>query len=174
VASDGLVVTNAHVVAGVERPKVIDANGRHSTTVIWFNPDLDLAILRANNLAGSPLSLVDQTVTNGTQAAVLGYPGGGAFQADPAATIDAFTATGRNIYGQESATREIYSLKAEVISGNSGGPLVNKDGAVVGVVFARSVTYDQVGYALTMPQVVQELNGAKQNTASVGTGNCAE
>lgn len=174
VASSGLVITNAHVVAGVEKPKVIDANGRHGTTVIWFNPDLDLAILRTTNLAGLPLPMVEQTVADGTQAAVLGYPGGGTFHADPAATIDAFTATGRNIYGQESATREIYSLKADVISGNSGGPLINKDGAVIGVVFARSVTYDDVGYALTMSQVVQELNGAKDNTASVGTGNCAE
>lgn len=174
VADTNVVITNAHVVAGVAKPKVIDANGRHSTTVIWFNPDLDLAILRTTNLAGLPLPLVEQTVPDGTQAAVLGYPGGGTFHADPAATIDAFTATGRNIYGQESATREIYSLKADVISGNSGGPLINKDGAVIGVVFARSVTYENVGYALTMSQVIQELNSVKGDTASVGTGNCAQ
>jgi S1-C subfamily serine protease len=174
VAGDGLVVTNAHVVAGVASPKVIDGNGTHKTTVIWFDADLDLAVLRALDLYGNPLPLVDKTLDAGTQAVVLGYPGGGAFKADPAAIIDAFTATGRNIYNQETATREIYSMKADVISGNSGGPLVDKEGQVIGVVFAHSVAYQHVGYALTMPQVIDELGQAKENIEPVGTGSCAQ
>jgi len=174
VAGDGLVVTNAHVVAGVAKPKVVDKNGTHRTTVIWFDPDLDMAVLRALDLAGKPLPLVNQTADTGTEAAVLGYPGGGAFKADPAAIIDAFTATGRNIYNQETATREIYSMKADVISDNSGGPLINKNGEVIGVIFAHSVAYQHVGYSLTMPQVINELSQAKTNIEPVGTGSCAQ
>lgn len=174
VADEGLVITNAHVVAGVVKPKVIDKNGRHATKVIWFNPDLDLAILRTQDLAGEPLPLVNQTLPSGVQAAVLGYPGGGNFKADPAAIIDAFAAEGRNIYNQGSATREIYSMKADIISGNSGGPLIDKEGQVIGVVFAHSVTYQHVGYALTMPDVIKELGAAKAANTATGTGTCAQ
>ena len=108
------------------------------------------------------------------QAAVLGYPGGGNFKADPAAIIDAFAAEGRNIYNQGSATREIYSMKADIISGNSGGPLIDKEGQVIGVVFAHSVTYQHVGYALTMPDVIKELGAAKAANTVTGTGTCAQ
>lgn len=174
VAADGIVITNAHVVAGVSKPQVIDKNGTHRTTVIYFDPHLDLAILRTLDLAGKPLDLARHTADDGTQAAVLGYPGGGGFQADPAAILDSFTATGKNIYNQDTARREIYSMHADIISGNSGGPLINKDGTVIGVVFAHSVTYQHVGYSLTMPQVVAALDSAKQQTQPVSTGNCAQ
>ncbi len=174
VAGNGLVITNAHVVAGVAKPEVIDKNGTHRTTVIQFNPNLDLAVLRVLDLAGKPLVLSNQTSPSGTKAVVMGYPGGGDFHVDPAAIIDAFTATGRNIYNHDTTSRQIYSMKADVISGNSGGPLVNQDGVVIGIVFAHSVTYQHVGYALTMPQVLSQLKEAKQNIEPVGTGTCAE
>ena len=174
VAADGIVITNAHVVAGVGKPHVVDRNGRHKTTVIHFDPHLDLAILRTLDLAGKPLALARNTVVDGTQAAVMGYPGGGGFKADPAAIIDSFTAVGKNIYNQDSAEREIYSMHADVISGNSGGPLIDKQGTVIGVVFAHSVTYQHVGYSLTMPQVVSALDNAKSQTQPVGTGSCVQ
>ena len=174
VADEGIVITNAHVIAGVAAPMVIDRNGTHRTTVIAFNPDLDLAVLRSLDLAGKPLTLTAKTVATGTPGAVLGYPGGGEFRADPAAIIDSFEATGRNIYNKNSVTREIYSMNADVISGNSGGPLINKNGEVIGVVFAHSVSYQHVGYSLTMPQVISQLQQAKQNIEPVGTGTCAE
>lgn len=174
VAGNGLVATNAHVVAGVSNPMIIDANGEHRTTVVWFDADLDLAVLRASNLAGKPLTLRQQNAANGSSAAVLGYPGGGDFTADPAAIIDTFTAVGRNIYNQGETKRDVYSVKANVVPGNSGGPLVAEDGAVIGVVFAQSTTYDQVGYALTMQRVMQEINQASAHTQAVATGSCAE
>ena len=174
VASDGVVVTNAHVVAGVAAPKVIDRNGTHRTTVIYFDPNLDLAVLRTRDLAGAPLVLANKVLPTGTPGAVLGYPGGGNFRADPAAIIDDFTATGRNIYNKGSVTRDIYSMNADVISGNSGGPIINKQGEVIGVVFAHSVSYQHVGYALTMPKVITQLSLAEQNTQPVQTGTCAE
>ncbi len=174
VAAPGLVITNAHVVAGVAHPYVMDSNGQHSTTVIWFDPNLDLAVLEVSNLAGSTLNLDQSIVTNGTATAILGYPGGGSFTARPGVIMDEFTAIGQNIYGQANTTRNVYELKGEVIPGNSGGPLINQKGAVVGVVFAESTEYNQVGYALAMQKVVSELHQAESSRTVRSTGQCAE
>lgn len=174
VAKKNLVVTNAHVIAGVAHPEVIDTNGRHRTAVVWFDPDLDFAVLRVNNLAGQPLPIATTTADANTPGVVLGYPGGGAFHADTAAIIDAFAAKGRNIYNQDNITREIYSLKADIIGGNSGGPLLDHTGNVIGIVFAHSVNYEHIGYALTMQQTISKLNQAAQVTTPVATGDCAE
>lgn len=174
VADKNLVITNAHVIAGVDEPFVLDANGRHRADVIWFDADLDMAVLRANNLAGGPLSVNTAAAQNGTSSAVLGYPGGGEFTAGPALVIDSFKAIGRNIYNQGSITRDVYSLKATVEPGNSGGPLVDKEGAVIGLIFAESTTYDDVGYALTMDKVMDGFTKAKQNNSLVDTGSCTQ
>lgn len=174
VAADNMVVTNAHVVAGVASPKVIDGNGRHRTAVAWFDPDLDIAVLRSSNLSGKPLPLKSVTAPAGTPTAVLGYPGGGAFRADPAAVIDTFMARGRNIYDQGDTIRQVYSLRADIISGNSGGPLIDSDGNVIGVIFAHSVNYDRVGYALTMEQTLDRLEHAQRSNTTVGTGSCTQ
>ena len=174
VASSGFVVTNAHVVAGVANPVVLDANGEHATEVVWFDPNFDLAVLRVSGLAGKPLDIDTAHAPNGTASVVLGYPGGGPFSAAPATVLSDFTAVGRNIYGQGATSRDVYGIKATVIPGNSGGPLVNRSGAVIGVVFAESTTYNQVGYALATPQVVTELHQAEARNTPVGTGQCAE
>lgn len=174
VAESSLVATNAHVVAGVTHPTVLDSRGQHRTTVIAYDPELDLAILRVDNLAGKPLALSGGTVKNNTEAVVLGYPGGGGFDAAPALVLESFTATGRNIYNQGKTERNIYSIKADVRQGNSGGPLIDKNGAVIGLVFAESTNYDNVGYALVMDAVIQELVGARNNTKAVSTGSCAQ
>jgi S1-C subfamily serine protease len=174
VITNGKIVTNAHVVAGVRSPKVIDANGLHDTRVVWFDPDVDLAVLQVGNLAGRPLRITATEQPANTPAVVLGYPGGGDFTAGAAAIIDHFTAYGRNIYGQHNTLRDVYSLQAKVIPGNSGGPVVGADGSVLGIVFATSTTYNDVGYALTGHQVANELATAEQATATVGTGSCSE
>ncbi len=174
VARQGLVVTNAHVVAGVDKPTVVDAKGRHAATPIWFDPDLDMAVLRVNNLAGGPLPAGDARIPQGTAAAVLGYPGGGSFRAGAATILDQFTAKGRDIYDRSITNRNIYELKADIIPGNSGGPLINADGAVIGLIFAESTTYEQIGYALSMGPVHAGLEQAMQRNNSVGTGICAE
>lgn len=168
------IATNAHVVAGVRSPKVIDDNGIHNTRVIWFDPDVDVAVLQVSGLAGKPLELTAAEQPANTPGVVLGYPGGGDLNAQPAAIIDHFTAYGRNIYGQGNTLRDIYSLQAHVIPGNSGGPLVGSDGTVLGIVFATSTTYNNVGYALTGHQVAGELATAEQSTTTVGTGSCSE
>jgi S1-C subfamily serine protease len=174
VAGKGLIATNAHVVAGVKHPTVVDANGRHDVKVVLFDPDLDFAVLRVNNLAGKILPINQDIVQQGTPGAVLGYPGGGNFEAQPAAIMDEFTAEGRNIYGQGDTTRDVYEVRAKIIPGNSGGPLINKKAQVIGVVFAESTSYHHVGYALTMSQVAQEINQAENRHSAVSTGGCAE
>lgn len=174
VITGNMVATNAHVVAGVASPKVQDANGTHSTRVVWFDKDVDLAVLQVNGLAGKPLTLQGTDVANGTPGAVLGYPGGGDFTAQPATVTDRFTAVGRDIYGQGRTARDVYSLQAKVIPGNSGGPLIDSNGTVIGVIFATSTQYNNVGYALTGSQVFSELQAAEQSTITYSTGSCSE
>jgi len=174
VIAPGEIVTNAHVVAGVASPKVIDDNGIHNTQVVWFDANVDLAVLRTSHLAGKPLAIDTTEQPSNTPGVVLGYPGGGDFNAQAAAIIDRFTALGRNIYGRGSTSRDVYSVKAHVIPGNSGGPLIGADGHVLGIVFATSTTYNDVGYALTGHQVAGELATAERSTTTVKTGACSE
>lgn len=174
VVSSNLVATNAHVVAGISSPYVIDAHGTHHATAIWFDPNLDFAVLRVSGLAGGPLPFNTQTISHGTPAGVLGYPGGGPFQADTAAVLDEFPAKGSNIYNQGVAIRDVYSIQANIIPGNSGGPLVDLSGNVIGVVFATSTDYNNVGYALSVHQVIDEINQAEAANQAVSTGSCAE
>jgi S1-C subfamily serine protease len=174
VAGNQLVATNAHVVAGIDRPYIQDVNGTHRGTVVWFDPQLDFAVLRTSGLAGKPLKLAQESVASGTPAAVLGYPGGGDFNATPAAVLAAFKARGRDIYSQRQTVRSIYEIQAQIAHGNSGGPLIGKDGQVLGMVFAESTTDDRIGYALTNTQLSQELSQASDRRQAVDTGQCAD
>lgn len=174
VAGDGVVVTNAHVVAGVKQPFVSDQKGKHGAKVVLFNPDLDIAILRAENLAGLPLPIESELVASGTPGAVLGYPSGAGFTAGPGVILESFKAEGRNIYNQGHTVRDVYSVKTDIEHGNSGGPIINKDGKVVGVIFAKSINYSHVGYALVMQQVQADIAKAKGLTEKVSTRSCAE
>jgi S1-C subfamily serine protease len=171
VVAPGLVVTNAHVVAGIPHPTVDDASGTHDTTVVYFDPSFDLAVLRTN-VTEPALSLDTQTVPRQTQAAVLGYPGGGQFAYGPAGVMAEFEAQGRDIYGQGLTVRDVYEIEASVRPGNSGGPLVLPNGVVIGIVFSRSTTNDTIGYALTSPGVITRVHQAEAATGSVGTGGC--
>lgn len=174
VVGNGLVATNAHVIAGIDKPYVMDANGTHRATPIWFDPDLDFAVVRVDKLAGAPLSFNTAEQPRGTNQALLGYPGGGQLAVESAAILDRFTAVGRNIYGAGQTSRDVYEVKAHIIPGNSGGPMLDKDGRVTGVVFAESTTYKNVGYALTATKVQAEVNAAKQHNQPVSTGTCAQ
>ena len=174
IVGDGFVATNAHVVAGIKNPVILDANGTHHATAVWFDPNLDFAVLRTSHLAGAPLVFNAQTIKSGTPGGVLGYPGGGNFQANSAAVTDEFTALGRNIYGQGQTSRDVYAVQSTIVPGNSGGPLVDLEGQVIGVVFATSTTYDHVGYVLSLTAVLHEIGQAKASNTPVDTGRCAE
>lgn len=170
----GLVVTNAHVVAGIPHPQVQDSLGLHDTTVVLFDPSFDLAVMRVSGLHEPPLTLDPSDVGRGVQALVLGYPGGGPFTAVPAGIMANFSAEGRDIYGQGLTLRDVYEVQAVVRPGNSGGPLVEANGEVIGVVFSRSTTNGDIGYALTSPGVLSRVQKAETASGSVGTGPCAD
>lgn len=178
VVAPGIVVTNAHVVAGIPSPDVIDATGRHATSVALFDPRLDLAVLRVRGLADPVLPVDSNVVGRGTTGVVMGYPGGGPLTARKAGVAAAFEADGLDIYGSSSTTREIYELDAVVQPGNSGGPLVASgdpgvaNGTVIGVVFARSTSNTDVGYALAMHAVSADIALALAKPQTVGTGGC--
>jgi S1-C subfamily serine protease len=173
VVAPGLVVTNAHVVAGIAHPMVQTGTVFHNTTVLLFDPSYDLAVMRVSGLTAPPLVLDPDQVGRGVQAAVLGYPGGGPFTVAAAGIMAVFEAQGRDIYGQGLTVREVYEIQAVVRPGNSGGPLVQPDGEVIGVVFSRSTTNGDIGYALTSPGVRTRVDESETRTAAVGTGGCA-
>jgi S1-C subfamily serine protease len=115
----------------------------------------------------------DDSAASGDQAAALGYPENGPYLASPVRVREERTLRSPNIYGDETVYRDTYSLYAQVRPGNSGGPLVNPGGDVIGVIFAASVTDANTGYALTADQVAAAAqSGAKADTA-VDTGDCA-
>lgn len=182
VAAPGLVVTNAHVVAGETSTQVVDASGTHRGTVVLFDPNLDVAVLRVSGLTEQPLVIRDQTVARDTTGAIMGYPGGGPLQAGPAAVNAVFRASGLNIYGTAVTVRSIYELNGDVLPGNSGGPLVASGqatgttglapGTVIGLIFANSTTTAHVGYALTMDAVAADISRAEQAAATASTGPC--
>lgn len=173
VAERGLVVTNAHVIAGIAHPQVIDPSGRaHPVQVVLFNPELDIAVMRVQDLGAPALDIDPGVVGRGTTGAALGYPGGGPLSVQPAGVMANFSATGLDIYGKNETQRQVYELDATIRPGNSGGPFVEPDGTVVGVVFARSTTDPTVGYALATPAVLNEVNRAESAKSSVGTGPC--
>ena len=171
VVGTGLVATNAHVVAGISHPTVIDANGPHRTDVVLFDPNMDFAVLRTSGLAAAPLNLDAGNVDRGIVGAVLGYPGGGSFTVSSAAVLQRENALGRDIYDSSLTQRDIYVLQAIVRPGNSGGPLITPNGTVVGVVFAMSTTDPNVGYALTSAEIQPDLAQA-QNSGPVSTQQC--
>ena len=180
VVAPGLVVTNAHVVAGVAHPVVLDGVGHHPATAVLFDPRLDVAVLRVPGLADPALPIDTDVVNRGTSGVVLGYPEGGPFDYRPAAVAAAFPATGLDIYGKTQTVRQVYQIDAVVQPGNSGGPLISSgdaslhipDGSVIGVVFARSTINPGVGYALAMAAVKTDVDRVGSSSPAVGTGAC--
>jgi S1-C subfamily serine protease len=168
----GLVLTNAHVVAGTQGTTVINPAGRSlAARVVLFDPERDVAILYVPRLALVPLT--QATARQGTQGAAIGYPGGDGEQVKPAAVNGQVRAEGRDIYGQNLVVRSIWIVQADVQPGNSGGPLVDLDGNVVGVIFAASTSQPGQAYALTDAEVQSDIDKAQGRTDAVPIGPCA-
>jgi S1-C subfamily serine protease len=174
VAADGYVVTNAHVVAGMDDPEVRSAAGWSDATTVLFDPDLDLAILSVSGATGPPLPLATEPLDRGAPGAVLGYPQGGPLDVRRAAVRRTIEAVGRDIYGHGEVERLVLELQTLVRPGNSGGPFVLPDGRVAGVVFAASSGDDDVGYAIAADEVEDPLRNAVGRTTPVDTGPCIE
>lgn len=174
VLSPNRVVTNAHVVAGVANPKVYDSNGTHDAEVVHFDAAYDIAVLSVGDLAGKPLPLRKTPVEINSTALIIGFPGGGEQQAQTGIILDRVDALGRDIYGQAKTIRNVYIMQTTVIPGNSGGPIFDEAGSVIGVVFGTSTTYNNVGYGLTIAQLIDALESAKTTTEALSTGKCSE
>ena len=167
------VVTNAHVVAGVESQHVrIRGTGRsYDARVVVFDPRRDLAVLSVPGLP-APALTPGPDLKRSDGAVVAGFPLDGPYRVDSARVRDVLTATGADIYGNPGVTREVYSLFARVEPGNSGGPLLSSLGDVVGIVFAKSLDDDQTGYALTLDEARPVLEAASRSSSPVSTGGC--
>ena len=174
VAADGYVVTNAHVVAGMDDPEVRSAAGSWGAETVLFDPDLDLAVLAVSQTPGPPLPFATEPLERGAPGAVLGYPAGGPLDARRAAVRRTIDAVGRDIYGRGEVERLVLELQTLVRPGNSGGPFVLADGRVGGVVFAASSGDDDVGYAIAADEVDEVVRSAVGRTSAVDTGPCID
>jgi S1-C subfamily serine protease len=174
VVSPGRVVTNAHVVAGVNvvSVRVKGSGPALRGSVVVFDPTRDLAVIAVPDLAAPALPLGTE-LGRGDPAVVAGFPLDGPLRLDAARVRQVLTATGQDIYGHPGVSREIYSVFARVEPGNSGGPLLSESGQVVGVVFAKSLDDDQTGYALTLDEAAPVLQAAATASSRVDTGSCS-
>ncbi len=173
-----LVLTNAHVVAGTSDTSVEVPGRRGRTTelaakVVLYDPAVDVAVLRVPDLEAAPLTFDPQPVDSGADAIVLGYPLDGPFFPTSAKIRQLINLNGPNIYGNAEVTREVYTVRANVRSGNSGGPMIAPDGRVIGVVFGASLDNQETGFVLTTKEVTPAVKAAPALTRQVDTGACA-
>ncbi|MDT9699889.1 MarP family serine protease [Streptomyces sp. P17] len=164
------VMTNAHVVAGIDEPsvRVGGVGPAFASRVVLFDPDKDVAVLYVPELR-APVLKFDDDAARGDSAVVAGYPQDGDLNLRAATVANRVRATGQNIYNDETVTREIYSIRSTVRPGNSGGPLLTTEGRVYGVVFARSTSDDETGYVLTTAEVAEDAERAAEATRAVDT-----
>lgn len=173
VAAPDLVVTNAHVVAGVDSPLVeLPGLPARAGRVVSFDPEHDLAIVAVPGLGATPLDL-SGSLGAGDAAAVEGYPLGGPLRSTGATVLTKGSAPVPDIYDASRGLREVYALAADVEPGNSGGPLLTADGRVAGIVFARGVDVADRGYAMTLGELNPELRAVTPDSPEVATGACA-
>lgn len=167
------VLTNAHVVAGVTQgPVVSTVDGtRYDASVVFYDPQVDIAVLYVPGLNLTPLQFADQA-QNGADAVVAGYPLDHPFTAVPARIGGIQQAVGPDIYQTGQVTRQIYEISAVVEPGNSGGPLLSPSGSVYGVVFAAAVGTSDTGFALTAAEVASDANAGARQTFPVSTQGC--
>jgi S1-C subfamily serine protease len=166
------LMTNAHVVAGVEDPVVVVGEEEVPATVVYYNEDLDVAVLAVDGL-NRPFLRFDDTGRERQPGAVLGYPQDGPYDVQAARIRGEQRLRSPDIYGNGTVIREVFSIRALVRPGNSGGPLVDADGEVLGVIFAASVTDNDTGYALTAEQVRESAARGVTSDREVSTGDCA-
>lgn len=171
-AAPDRVITNAHVVAGVTDPVVTTRDGRAlPATIAHFDPARDLAVLAVPDLQLTPLP-VGQDLGEGESGVFMGHPAGGPFTALGATVQSVRDVSVRNIYGGEPSPLNIYQLGADIEQGNSGGPLVDEEGRLIGVVFAKARGAEDVGYALSLEEVAPIVEAAERYDDVVSSGAC--
>lgn len=172
VIQDDYVITNAHVVAGTDVVALDTVLGMKDAQVVYYNPDVDIAVLRSPGLGIQPLAWAEQGAATGDDAVVMGFPLSGPFTASPARVRERLTIAGPDIYAKGRVEREAYTVRGTIKQGNSGGPMVNTSGEVLGVVFGASVDDSDTGYALTADEVRAQVGDLANLTELVDTGQC--
>jgi hypothetical protein len=171
VAGDGLVVTNAHVVAGQDDTRVLLEGEEPGTDaqVVHFDPRNDVAVLRVPGLSAPALELADSP-RPGTSGAILGFPRNGPYDERAGRLGSVREVVTQDAYGRGPVRRQIASLRGAVRSGNSGGPMVDGRGRVIATIFAATISGPRGGYGVPNA-IVRSALGDSSGTAS--TGPCA-
>jgi S1-C subfamily serine protease len=167
------VMTNAHVVAGTRRV-VVEINGaQHNGRVVAYDPERDLAVIYAPDLTAPVMPFASKQAVTGTNAVVTGFPLDGPYDAQSARIRDVRDITGPDLYDAGTVTRQIYTIRALVRSGNSGGPLLGSDGLVLGVIFAAAADDPETGFAITAAEAAPVASAGIAQSQATSTGKCA-
>lgn len=169
-----IIMTNAHVVAGVDDILVRVRPGESSTraTVVYFDPETDIALVRTQGLQARPARLARTDLQANDDAVVAGFPRGERFVAEPVRVRARVDARGESIYGRTGVERDIYVLRGAVQQGNSGGPLTDEFGDVHGMVFAAGLEDQDAAYALSVDEIQGALTAAGSADRRVDNGSC--
>jgi S1-C subfamily serine protease len=170
--SPGRLMTNAHVVAGVDNPEVEIGGSSVPATVVVYDPEIDVAVLALDE-GDLPHLVFDKDAKAQDGVAVLGYPQDGPYDVQAGRIRAEQRLRSPDIYGEGTVLREVFSLRALIRQGNSGGPIVDSSGDVVGLIFAASVTDPDTGYALTAEQISESAALGVTSSTEVDTGSCA-
>ncbi|MCX4963792.1 MarP family serine protease [Streptomyces sp. NBC_00654] len=176
VFSDRRVMTNAHVVGGVDEPTVqIGGEGRlYDAKVVFYDWERDIAVLDVPDLKAKPLRFTGtDDAESGDSAIVAGFPENGGYDVRSARVRGRIDADGPDIYHRGTVRRDVYSLYATVRQGNSGGPLLTPEGEVYGVVFAKSLDDPDTGYALTADEIREDIDHGRTANQQVDSQGCA-
>lgn len=168
------MMTNAHVVAGTDQVEVQTSDGNLDARVVLFDPRRDVAVLYVPGLKAKPLTFDTTSAKTGEGAIVLGYPEDGPFDVRAARIRDESEVIGHDIYGQGTVQRDVYTIRAKVRVGNSGGPLIDTSAHVLGVVFASAIDSNDTGFVLTATEVASDATSGRTATAPVSTQSCTD
>lgn len=165
------VMTTAHGVAGTDEVSVEVGGSKYNGQVVSFDPNMDISILAVPDLPTAPLMFSEAPAVSGADAAALGFPHGGPYEAKPVRVREVIKLQGPDIFRTGTVTREVYALRGAVQQGNSGGPVIDLDGRVRGVVFGAAQDDPDTSFALTAKEVGPQL-ALIGNTQPVPTGQC--
>lgn len=167
----GLIATAAHVVAGSKRPIIKYRDISYEAKPVYFDAIFDLAVLQVAKLPTPALNLAKGDVPLDTTVAVIGYPDGN-YGAAPGIIRDTRAIAVRSIYDQGSLSRGVYDVQTSALHGNSGGPVVLKNGQVAGVLFSTAPDVNNVAYALKPVYLADALKAVQKTSTRVSTGAC--
>jgi S1-C subfamily serine protease len=171
VVAPNRVMSNAHVVAGSETATVEADGDKYDAFVVSYDPLADISILDVPDLPSAKLEFAEGEAKSGSDAIVMGYPGGGDFAATPARVRETIELNGPDIYRNTTVTRQVYTVRGSVRQGNSGGPMIDPGGRVLGVVFGAAVDDADTGFVLTAKEVARQMDKLN-STDRVPTGAC--